>query len=194
MNELELQKRLLDCLEQNLSLQTVLDRAEKLKMPNWYLGAGGITQTVWNILHGFAPEYGIKDYDLVYFDASDISYEAEDKIIQAGQALFADCPIFVEIRNQARVHLWYEAHFGKKIAPHESVERAICSWPTTITAIGVRKIDEQFTIFSPFGLADLFNLIVRPNRELVSKEIYLNKVERWKKTWPKLTVLSWDEE
>jgi uncharacterized protein DUF6058/nucleotidyltransferase-like protein len=32
-----------------------LDRLPRLGLPSWYLGAGGITQTVWNHLHGLDP-------------------------------------------------------------------------------------------------------------------------------------------
>jgi uncharacterized protein len=55
-------------------------------------------------------DYGIKDYDLGYFDDSDLSYEAEDAVIRRVKAAF-DEPLrsTVEVRNQARVHLWFEA-------------------------------------------------------------------------------------
>jgi len=35
------------------------------------------------------PEAGIGDYDLAYFDASDLSRPAEDAVIQAGREVFA---------------------------------------------------------------------------------------------------------
>ena len=35
---------------------------------NWYVGAGGVNQTVFNYYHGYECDYGIKDYDIVYFD------------------------------------------------------------------------------------------------------------------------------
>jgi hypothetical protein len=53
-------------------------------------------------LSKIAPETGIRDYDLVYYDASDLSYEAEGLAIQAGKRHFADIAVEVEIRNQAR--------------------------------------------------------------------------------------------
>ena len=78
-------KNLEDILKLNSSIQTILERAQELNMPNWYLGAGGVAQTVWNVLHGFDPENGIKDYDLVYFDDSDLSWKAEDIFIKKGE-------------------------------------------------------------------------------------------------------------
>jgi hypothetical protein len=49
-------------------------------LPGWYLVAGGLYQTVWNVVTGQVPEAGILDYDLAYFDASDLSWEAEDAV------------------------------------------------------------------------------------------------------------------
>lgn len=73
---------LLEMLGRNKIIHTVLERAPSLNMPNWYLGGGSISQTVWNIKHGFDPEYGIKDYDLVYYNGNDVSYKAEDEFIK----------------------------------------------------------------------------------------------------------------
>src|SRR5215472_18829255 len=95
-------------LERNRTLTTVLDRAAATALPGWYLVAGCLYQTVWNVVTGQPPEAGILDYDLAYFDASDLSWQAEDAVTQAGRALFGDLPAPVQIRNQARVHLWCE--------------------------------------------------------------------------------------
>ncbi len=51
---------------------------------------------------GRAAQYGIKDYDIFYFDP-DTSYEAEDAVIRKARALFADVKADIEVRNQARV-------------------------------------------------------------------------------------------
>lgn len=187
-------EKLLQILEHNESVQKILERASELKMPNWYLGAGGIAQTVWNVKHGFNPENGIKDYDLVYYDANNISYEAEDKFIQKGKEVFNDIPVLVEIRNQARVHVWYEKHFGNPIEQYKSIEAAINTWPTTATSIGIRKENGQFQVYAPFDLDDLLNMIVRANKAKITEKIYQDKVNRWIKIWPKLKIVPWDQE
>lgn len=187
-------EQLLKILEKNKSVQLILERASELKMLNWYLGAGGIVQTVWNVKHGFNPENGIKDYDLVYYDAGDTSYEAENIFIQKGKEIFNDVPVLVEIRNQARVHLWYEKHFGKPIGQYESVEAAISTWPTTATSIGVKKENGQFQVYAPFGLDDLLDMIVRANKTQITEKTYQDKVDRWIKIWPDLKVVPWDRE
>lgn len=189
MNKTE---QLLQILEQNKSILTILERAQAMGMLNWYLGAGGIVQTVWNIKHGFHPENGIKDYDLVYYDAEDTSYEAEDIFIQKGKEIFSDVPVLVEIRNQARVHLWYEKHFGKSIDQYKSVEEAISTWPTTATSVGVRKnTDGDFQVYAPFGLDDLLEMIIRANKAKITEKIYQDKIDRWIKIWPNLKIIPW---
>ena len=188
---LEQQTRLLHHLDANPAITEILRRTAQLVLPNWYLGAGCIPHTVWNALHGFAPTAHIRDYDLTYFDASDLSYEAEDERIRAAARLFGDLGVTVEVRNQARVHLWYQQHFGYAIEPYRSVEEAIATWPTTATAVGVRSESGQLRIHAPFGLDDVFNCVARPNCAQVTREIYEAKVSRWKRCWPQLTVIAW---
>lgn len=174
-------------------VSTILDRAPKLALPNWYLGAGCIAQTVWNDLHGYPLTSNIKDYDLVYFDSSDLSCETEESHARDAQEIFQELHVEVDVANEARVHLWYADHFGYAIKPYSSVEDGIASWPTTATAIGVRQdTDGKLATYAPFGLGDLFGMVVRPNKRQITKEIYLKKVERWTKYWPKLVIIPWD--
>src|SRR5262245_13007348 len=98
-------------LRRNQTLTSVLTRAAAMDLPGWYLAAGCLCQTVWNVVTGQPPEAGINDYDLIYFDASDPSWDAEDAVISAGREVFAGLPGPVQIRNQARVHLWYQRKF-----------------------------------------------------------------------------------
>ncbi len=187
-------EQLIEALRTNRSIQLVLERTEKLRIPNWYLGSGSIAQTVWNVEHGFDPEHGIRDYDLLYYDARDLSYEAEDVVIQKGKELFEDIAIPVEIRNEARVHLWFEEHFGYPIEPYISIENAIGTFPTTATSVGItKKPGGTIEVYAPFGLDDIFNMVVRPNKIQSTEKRYRDKVGGWAAIWPKLTVVPWDE-
>ena len=47
---------------------------------------GAVYQPVLNHLTSRPLDYGIKDFDLAYFDSSDLSYEAEDAIIRRVRA------------------------------------------------------------------------------------------------------------
>jgi hypothetical protein len=178
----------------NPTLVLVLTRAASLNLPNWYLAAGALSQTIWNNVSSLPPETGIHDYDLVYYDASDLSYEAEDIVIQAGKRLFADISVEVEIRNQARVHLWYEKRFGLACPAHQSVEDGIDSWISTSAMLGVRLEENgEWIFYAPRGLSDFFNMVVRPNTAFAKRENYEKKVERWRAIWRGLKVEAWPE-
>ncbi len=159
----------------------------------WYLGAGCICQSVWNYISGRKPEEGIKDYDLVYYDAKDISKEAELKQQQRIKTLFSGLSVEVDVVNEARVHTWFEEDFGKKIDQLKSCEDAINGWPTTATAIGINEIGDKFNVYAPYGLNDLFGMIIRPNKPSVIKWVYEKKVEKWTKIWPTLKVIPWEQ-
>jgi uncharacterized protein len=179
-------------LRRNRTLTEVLSRAASMELPGWYLVAGCLYQTMWNVVTGRPPQAGILDYDLAYHDGSDLTWRAEDAVIRAGRRVFAGLPAPVEIRNQARVHLWYEKKYGLPCPPYESTEAAIDSFWATAACVGVRTgAAGRWRIYAPYGLADVFNLVVRPNPVLAPEEIYRVKTARWRSQWPELTVLPW---
>lgn len=163
--EARLQQRLCAILRQAPLLMQALRTAQTLDLPDWLVFSGAVYQPVLNHLTGRPIEYGLKDIDFGYFDASDISYEAEDIVIRRVAAVF-DPPLdrLVEVRNQARVHLWFEAHFGEAYAPLSRSTEALERFASTISAVGVHlDADDRLHVEAPFGLADLFALRLRPN-------------------------------
>ncbi|TVY35911.1 hypothetical protein LSUB1_G006817 [Lachnellula subtilissima] len=166
-------------LSTNATLLTILKLALQLKLTHWYLAAGSITQTVWNYVSGLDPETGISDYDLVYYDASDLSWEAEDRVIQASKKLFAG--ITTEV---------------------ETLEDGIDYFISNTAIIGVRiredtkgqQEEDEWDIYAPWGLSDMFNLVVKPNPVLGNRESYEKKAERWKAIWTGLTIEPWPRE
>jgi len=133
-----------------------------------------------------------KDCDVFYFDGGDLSWEAEDRAISAGREVFGGLPAEVEIRNEARVHLWYEDKFGVPCPPYRSTEAAIDSFAATTCCLGVRlERDGRWRVYAPHGLSDVFNLVVRPNPVLAPQAVYEAKAARWREQWPELTVLDW---
>ncbi len=175
----------------NTELMEVLYKSRELAMSNWYIGAGAIAQTVWNYFHKLPLNHGVKDYDLVYFDA-DTSESAQRKWVEKGKNLFKSVSKEVEITNQARVHLWYQQEFGVEMLALASTEQGISTWPTTSTAIGIRlEHDNQFTIYAPYGLHDLLGLIVKANKVKITEQVYLEKVTRWSAIWPELKIIPW---
>ena len=89
------------------------------------------------------------------------------------------------------MHLWYEERFGRRIPPYRSTEHAISTWPTTASSVGVRYENDAFVVCAPFGLSDVFAMIVRPNKAIVDRAVYEAKAARWRVQWPKLTVQPW---
>ncbi|MGY1502841.1 nucleotidyltransferase family protein [Streptomyces sp. QTS52] len=179
-------------LSRNDVLTEVLARTATLDLPGWYVTAGCLFQTVWNVVTDRPPTSGIKDYDVFYFDEGDLSWEAENAVIKAGQKVFAGLPAEVEIRNEARVHLWYEDKFGVACPPYDSAEAAIDSFAATTCCLGVRvEADGRWRVYAPHGLSDVFNLVVRPNPVLAPRSVYESKAVRWREQWPELTVLEW---
>ncbi len=184
--------RLADGLRANEALWECLQRLPMLNLSAWYLGAGCVAQTIWNLAHGKHPSADILDYDLVYYDR-DLSEERERSVTREARKLVADLRIELDVTNEARVHLWYPKRFGYSIQAYQSTEDAIGTWPTTATAIGVRPSGRQLEVWAPFSTDDLFNLVLRPNRVQITPAVYDAKVTRWSARWPSLVVLPWGD-
>ncbi len=178
-------------VQHNPVVGEVLARADALSLPDWYLAAGCLFQTVWNVLEGVEPTRGIRDYDLIYFDDSDLSWDAENDVIVRAADAFAGCGGEVEVRNEARVHLWYEDHFGIPCDPYKSCEAAIDSFAATACSLGIRLVDGRPHVYAPYGFDDLFDFVLRPNPGVAPRSTYETKAARWVELWPRLTVLEW---
>jgi uncharacterized protein len=170
---------------------TVVDRWPQIDLPDCWLVAGCLAQTVWNDKVGLPATHGISDVDLVYFDGSDLSVEAETRHAERIRTLFADLGLWIDVKNEARVHLWYAEKFGNALAPYVSTEDAITTFPTTATAVGVQPRADGLHVFAPYGLSDLLGLIVRPNKKQITQAIYDAKVKKWRARWPDLRVVAW---
>ena len=188
-SESELRDRLTAILCATPPLMRVLTVARHLCLPDWLVFSGAVYQPVLNHLTGRQPDYGIKDYDLGYFDDSDLSYEAEDAAIRRVKAAF-DEPLrsTVEVRNQARVHLWFEAKFREPYGPLSCTAEALERFASATFAVGVRlESDDRLYIEAPFGLADLFALRLRPNprRKTVG---FARTAADVRRRWPEVVV------
>ena len=185
----DLTARLESIVRATPNLMHVLTTVRALDPPDWLIFSGAIYQPVLNHLTGRPADYGIKDYDVGYFDASDTSYEAEDVVIRRTAAAFE--PPFremVEVRNQARVHLWFEQRFGEPYEPLGSSAEALVRFTSTVFAVGVRlEHDDQLTIRAPFGLEDLFAMRLRPN-PVRRAGGFQRTAEAAQRRWPELVI------
>lgn len=184
----------LKIVNQNKINRSILERLPALELPDWYLVAGCLFQTVWNELSGHPPEYGIQDYDVFYCDCDDLSWEAEDKFIKQCAEAFADLGVDVQVRNQARVHLWYEQKYGAPCPQMLSSREGIDGFLNQSSCFGVRSyLNGNCDVYAPYGYEDLFNMIMRPTCSRNTPEVYHRKAQRWSQVWPKLQVLPWPD-
>lgn len=173
-------------------VRAALEAARDLALPDWRIVSGVLYNTVWNSLTGRPSGYGIKDVDLFYFDGSDLSWEAEDAVIRRAAPVFAGLAVPVEIRNQARVHLWYEQRFGRPCPAYQSADHSIRYFASKTHAVGVRlEADGRLDICAPFGLDDIFSFRMVPNRALDNRETHGTKAARARANWPEVTVVPW---
>lgn len=178
-------------LMKNKVLKEIFNRLQDTSLKNYYVGAGCINQTVFNYYHDNDLNFGINDYDIVYFD-DDTSYEKEDMIIKEVSEKLNDLNVCFDIKNEARVHIWYNEKYHTNRKPYTSLEDAIRRWGTTITCIGVRYENGKLKVFAPYGLNDLYSLTIRPVKIDFTKEQYEEKSKKWKEKWSKLQIIPWD--
>ena len=179
-------------IKQNNYLYDVIKIASSEQIEDFYIGAGAVAQTIWNSIFGYELNYGIDDIDIAYFNNDDLSELAEDIVIKALSQKLKHIPFHMDIKNQARTHLWYKDKFGYDILAVSSIKDAIDRWPTTATSIGLRINRHGMEIYAPFGLDDLFLGIVRANKRQITSEIFDRKVQKWIKKWPNLKIIPWN--
>jgi hypothetical protein len=169
--------------------RTILDRMPELNAADAWLASGAPFQTTWNVITGRPPEYGIKDYDLFYFDP-DTSWDAEDRIIRRAKHIFRDVDADIEVRNQARVHLWFEKKFGAPYAPLSRATDGIDRFLMHNAQVGIHAQADRCEVYAPRGFDDIANMIVRPNFvPNFQPKTYFEKAGRWKTLWPEITIL-----
>lgn len=181
---------LLDITRASPVLMCSLALARGMALPDWWIVSGAIYCQVWNHLTDRPEMHGVKDIDLFYFDP-DTSYEAEDHQIQRAAAIFPPKPP-VELRNQARVPLWYPQHFGRPYPAIQSSTEAIDLFACKTHCIGLRlEADDTITLYAPHGLDDVFSFRLTPNTALDNRDTHRAKAARQSALWPELQVLPW---
>jgi uncharacterized protein len=172
--------------------EIIADELFRLALPDIWIVSGCLVQTAWNVLTARAVGYGIEDYDIFYFDP-DTSWQAEDMVIRKLQDRFANLGARVEVRNQARVHLWYPEKHGLPYPALGCSTDGIDRFLTKNTQVGIRRTQGGHDVYAPNGFDDIAGMIVRPNPgPNFSAANYAAKARRWKALWPELTVLPAD--
>lgn len=180
-------EQVLAITKRNVFNQQLLTLLPKLKVPHCMLTAGCLFQTFWNHQAGQPAEWGIKDYDIAYFD-EDLSWEAEDRVITRVRHACSHLDVNVEIRNQARVHLWYESKFGAAYPQLRKVTDGIDRYLINSACLGVDVYTGE--LYSTHGLDDLQNNLLRLNELNPLPSLFSQKAANYRERWPWLTLVS----
>jgi hypothetical protein len=168
----------------------IADECFRLPLPDAWIVSGCLVQSVWNVQTARPIDHGIADYDIFYFDP-DTSWQAEDTVIRQLQGRLAGLGVKIELRNQARVHLWYPQKHGLPYPALRCSTDGIDRFLTQNTQVGIRRTAAGFDVYAPHGFDDIAGMIVRPNPgPNFSAANYAAKALRWKTLWPELTVLA----
>jgi hypothetical protein len=178
-----------DCLR-NRCNAVLLERLPELDLPDAWLVGGCLFQTVWNRLAQQPPEAGIRDYDIFYFDAGDLSEGAEMAVNQHAQRVFGHLGVQLELKNQARVHTWYPAWCGRPCPPLRSACEGINRFLVGSTSVGLRQADGALQVHAPYGLEDLYQGVLTPNPSVDHGPGYEHKARDYQARWPWLRIVN----
>lgn len=184
------QARFLDDVLRNPHNRALLERMPALHLPDAWLAAGCLFQTVWNLQDGRGAADGIKDYDLFYFDASDLSADAEQAVCDRVADQLGDLGVDIEVKNQARVHTWYRDCFGFDYPALRSAREGIDRFLVPCTAVGLQCAagDASPLLYAPYGLDDLYRGVLRPNPLCDHRRLFRHKAESYQARWDWLQV------
>lgn len=187
---IDLHSRLKEIICQSPKIMRVLETCREVALPDWRLVSGAVYGTIFNSLTNRAPEYGIKDYDICYFDP-DLSWDAEDIWIKRiDAALPEDLRSAAEVRNQARVHLWFEAKFGRPYAQLNCTDESLDSYLCFAHAVAIRlEMNDNISIWAPFGLEDVFEMKLRPNPNNKAPDRFMEKSLSIQSRWPEVKII-----
>lgn len=181
-------------LKKNEDLMLILDYIYNLKLPNFYIAAGSIFQTIWNYYDNKPLNYRIKDIDIIYYDSNNLSKDDEEELENKIINHFKEININYEfdVHNEARMHLWKNENENKNINQYKNSEDAIDKWIATVHSIGITKENSEIKIYAPYGLSDIFSRTIRPIKHNAnSKELYEKKVQSWIKRFDNLNIIEW---
>ncbi|WP_339335615.1 nucleotidyltransferase family protein [uncultured Maricaulis sp.] len=179
---------LVDAALEDPMIVAILDRLAALDLPDAALMAGAVYQAAWNRLTGRPGGHGIKDYDVGYYDGSDLSEAGEDIVIRRCAEAFADLPAEVEVRNQARVHIWFSAKFGVERQPLRDTEDALRHFGSLSHGVALRptRCGTRPAVLAPCGLDEIFSGRIVPRPDHADPAGWNGKMARQKQLWPEL--------
>jgi hypothetical protein len=181
--------RFVEQVRRNRAVAGVLDAWETLELSDAWLTAGCLFQTLWNLQAQRDPGDQIKDYDIFYFDADDLTADSERRVQAHVQDRLAHLRISVDIKNQARVHLWYPERFGSAYPALREAREGIDRFLVRETCVGLRPADAgSYDVHAPYGLAGIADGTLSPNPLTPHAALFDAKVASYRARWPWLRV------
>lgn len=161
----------------------LLLRLQALDLPDAWIGAGTVREAVWDRRHGRRPRPPGGDIDILWFAPGQGAGldRALERRLAAAEPRFA-----WSVKNQARMHL------RNGDSPYRDTADAMRHWPETATAVAVRLRGARLDVLAPFGLDDLFGLVLRPTpafrggRHAIFQARLRDK--KWLRRWPGLRL------
>ncbi|MCW7536555.1 nucleotidyltransferase family protein [Aquabacterium sp. A7-Y] len=185
-----LEERLAAIVGASTWFMPALRAVQGLGLASWCIGAGAVRNLVWDVLHRHERPSFLSDVDVAYFDRDRLDPERDAELQRQLAATLPGLPW--EVTNQAAVHTWFENCFGHAVAPLRSLDEAVASWPEYATSVGVYlRQDHSIGVIAPYGLQDLFGMVVRRNPARVSVATYRERIERkrYPERWPRVTII-----
>ena len=185
---------LITILKKNNELMDVLNYIDSLKLPNYYIAAGSVFQTIWNYYDNNDLNYNIKDIDVIYYDDNDLSVETDIKYYDLinDYCKSKNYTYEIDVSNEARMHIWKKENYNIDVEPYINSEDAIDKWIATVHAIGITKENNDIKVYAPYGLSDIFSRTIRPiKHKYNTKEIYDKKANNWNSRFDNLNIIEW---
>ncbi|MFJ7747531.1 nucleotidyltransferase family protein [Peribacillus sp. NPDC097295] len=163
---------------------SVLEVVEQVNMNDCWVCAGLLRNKVWDVLHHIKTP--INDIDVIYFDRTDTSVSKERELEKILEGLMPKQPW--SVKNQARMHEKNGAH------PYESSYDGVAHFPEIPTAIAVKLHNNKLEVMTPYGLSDLFEMIVKPTplykRNNKLYPVYSERMQekKWDEIWRDLYI------
>lgn len=168
--------RLINYIQNDSWMLEILTIVKNLQLNDCWIGAGFIRNKVWDVLHAI-ERTKLNDIDVIYFNADATEKE---KVLHIEFFLKTMYPTLNwSVKNQARMHL------RNNHQPYLNCHHAISFWPETATAVAVRlNHKNRIEYLAPYGLDDLFNLIVTPTPQF-DITVYNQRIQAkaWAKKW-----------
>lgn len=161
----------------------VLRAVRVLQLPDWAIGAGFVRALVWDHLTGCSTT-PLDDVDVLYFDPDEHAQRDEQQHEHSLRKELPEVPW--SVKNQARMHI------RNRTEPYSGTEDAMRFWLETPTAVAVRlELDDRLTVLAPYGLSDLFQMVIRPTpaaREKMDQFDARLTQKPWLRNWSNIKV------